>query len=123
MKRKGGSQNFIKYLWFLGFLGFRGFKYFTTSDPLSLFWFSYFSFFAYYFVGKMADQMPDERYIENSNKAKQKVVFIPLITLFAIGFFSGFSFVTKELIVLAGAFGWAITIISYAFLFWYYDTH
>ena len=55
-------QKPIKYLWLLGFLGFQGFKYFKTGEPLALFWFSYFSFFAYYFIGKMADEMQDERY-------------------------------------------------------------
>jgi len=100
----------IKYIWFIGFLGFRGFAYFITGNPLSLFWFSFFSFFAYYFIAKMADEMQDERYFENSKK----------VILFIVGFFSGLSFVTKEHIILTCAFGWAI---SYAFLFWYYDKH
>ena len=113
----------IKYVWFIGFLGFRGFAYFITGNPLSLFWFSFFSFFAYYFIAKMADEMQDERYFENSKKAKLKTANIPLVILFIVGFFSGFSFVTKEYIILTCAFGWAVTIISYAFLFWYYDKH
>ena len=114
-------QKPIKYLWLLGFLGFQGFKYFKTGEPLALFWFSYFSFFAYYFIGKMADEMQDERYFENSQRAKLKTAKIRLITLFTIGFFSGFSFVTKELIILICALGWAGTLISYAYLFWHYD--
>jgi putative ABC transport system permease protein len=77
-------QKPIKYLWLLGFLGFQGFKYFKTGEPLALFWFSYFSFFAYYFIGKMADEMQDERYFENSQRAKLKTAKIPLITLFTI---------------------------------------
>jgi len=123
MKAKGGFQKPVKYLWFIGFLGFRGFTYFITGNPLSLFWFSFFSFFAYYFIAKMADEMQDERYFENSQKAKLKSANIPLVVLFIVGFFSGFSFVTKELIILTCAFGWAVTLISYAFLFWYYDKH
>lgn len=113
----------IKYVWFIGFLGFQGFRYFITGNPLSLFWFSFFSFFAYYFIAKMADEMQDERYFENSKKAKLKTANIPLVILFIVGFFSGFSFVTKEHIILTCAFGWAVTIILYAFLFWYYDKH
>jgi len=113
----------IKYLWFLGFLGFQGFTYFKTGNSLSLFWFSFFSFFAYYFIAKMANEMPDERYFENGQKAKLKTANIPLVILFIIGFCAGFPFITKELIILTCAFGWAVTIISYAFLFWYYDKH
>jgi hypothetical protein len=123
MKAKGGFPKSIKYVWFLGFLGFQGFTYFKTGNPLTLFWFSFFSFFAYYFIGKMANEMPDERYFENSQKAKLKTANIPLVILFIIGFFAGFPFITKELIILACAFGWAVTLISYAFLFWYYDKH
>ena len=77
--------------------------------------------FAYYFIGKMADEMQDERYFENSQRAKLKTTKIPLITLFTIGFFSGFSFVTKELIILICVLGWAGALISYDYLFWYYD--
>ena len=121
--QKGGFPKSIKYIWFLGFLGFRGFTYFKTGNPLSLFWFSFFSFFAYYFIGKMAKEMQDERYFENSQKAKLKTASIPLGILFIIGFFTGFPFITKELIILTCAFGWAVTLISYAFLFWYYDKH
>ncbi|MGI6659035.1 MAG: DUF3796 domain-containing protein [Dethiobacteraceae bacterium] len=123
MKNKIRNVKSIKYVWFLGFLGFRGFTYFETGDPVTLFWFSFFSFLAFYFIGKMADEMPDERYIENSRTAKLKTAAIPLIILFIVGFFSGYSFVTKELIVLTCAFGWAVTLIAYAFLFWYYDKH
>ena len=65
--------------------------------------------------------MPDERYYENSKNAKLKTAPIPLVTLFIIGFSSGFPFVTKELIILACAFGWSVTIISYAYLFWHYE--
>lgn len=115
------SKKPIKYIWLLGFLGFRGFTYFKTSDLLSLFWFSFFSFFAYYFIAKMANEMRDERYFENSRNAKLKTAVVPLVTLFIVGFFAGFPFVTKELIILTCAFGWAITLISYAFLFWRYD--
>lgn len=122
MKLKRRSEA-VKYVWLLGFLGFRGFQYFGTGNTLTLFWFSYFSFFAYYFIAKMANEMPDERFFENSRKAKLKVANIPLLTLFLIGFCSGFSFVTKELIVLACAFGWTVTLISYAYLFWHYDKH
>ena len=96
VKVKSASQKSIKYAWLFGFFGFQGFTYFQTGNPLSLFWFS---FFAYYFIAKMADEMQDERYFENSKKAKLKTAAIPLVTLFIVGFGSGFPFVTKELII------------------------
>src|SRR5690625_2481703 len=114
-------QKPIKYLWLLGFLGLQGFKYFKTGEPLALFWFSYFSFFAYCFIGQMADEMQDERYFVNSQRAKLKTAKIHLMTLFTIGLFSGFSFVTKEVILVICALGWAGTLISYFYLFWHYD--
>jgi len=123
MKAKRGFTKTTRYLWFLGFLGFQGFTYFKTGNPLWLFWFSFFSFFAYYFIEKMADKMQDERYFKNSQKAKLKTANIPLFILFIIGFFAGFPFVTKELIIIICAFGWTVTLILYAFLFWYYDKH
>lgn len=90
---------------------------------MSLFYFSFFSFFAYYFIGRLAQEMKDERYEDNARKAKLKTASIPLIALFFIGFLSGFPFFTKVHIILACALAWAATILSYAYLFWYYDTH
>lgn len=121
MKIKSASSKSIKHVWLFGFFGFQGFTYFITRNLLSLFWFSFFSFFAFYFIAKMADEMQDERFFENSKKAKLRVAPIPLVILFIIGFCSGFPFVTKELIILTCSFGWALTLISYAILFWYYD--
>lgn len=120
---KGASTKSIKHVWLFGFFGFLGFTYFITGDPVSLFFFNFLSFFAYYFIAKIAEEMQDERYLENSKNAKLKVAIIPLALLFIIGFFSGFNFVTKELIILACAFGWSVTLISYAILFWYHDKH
>lgn len=122
MEIKSASQK-LKYAWLFGFFGLLGFTYFITGEPASLFFFNFLSFFAYYFIAKMAEEMPDERYLENSNNAKLKTAVIPLILLFIIGFFAGFPFVTKELIILACAFGWSATLILYTVLFWYYDKH
>ena len=112
-----------KYVWVLGFLGFQGFTYFVTQEPLSLFWFSFFGFFAHYFVNKLSKEMPDERYFENSKNARLKTSIIPLTTVFLAGFGAGLPFVTKEIIILVCALGYAATLVSYAVLFWYYDTH
>ncbi|HOA90724.1 MAG: DUF3796 domain-containing protein [Bacillota bacterium] len=123
MKTGARPIRLSKFLWPLGFLGFLGFTYFRTGYALWLFSFSYFSFFAYYFIGKMADEMPDERYMENNQKAKLKVFRVAVVALFLIGFFAGFSFVTKEMIIIACALGWSAALIGYAFLFWHYDKH
>jgi len=112
-----------KYIWYFGFFGFQGFTYFISHNPISLFWFSFFSFFSFYFLNKLANEMPDERYIQNSKSAKIKTAMIPMATVFLVGFGAGFPFVTKEIIILVCAFGYAATLISYAVLFWYYDTH
>ena len=116
-------KNSIKYIWFFGFFGFQGFTYFSTHEPMSLFWFSFFSFFAYYFVNKLSKEMPDERYLENSKNARIRTSIIPLATVFLVAFGAGLPFITKEIIILVCAFGYAATLISYAVLFWYYDTH
>lgn len=124
MKANGKTQNFSKNKWlmgFLGFFGFEGFTYFKTGDLHYLFWFSFFSFFSYFFIAKISQEMKDERYFKNSEKAKLKIIPIPLFTLFIIGFFSGYTFITKEIIILISALGWSVTLIFYAFLFWYYD--
>ena len=113
----------FNYIWLLGFLGFQGFTYFIAHQPLSLFWFSFFGFFAHYFVNKLSKEMPDERYFENSKNARLKTYIIPLTTVFLAGFGAGLPFVTKEIIILVCALGYAATLVSYAVLFWYYDTH
>ena len=112
-----------RFIWLFGFFGFQGFSYFKTHEPLSLFWFSFFSFFAYLFVNKLSQEMPDERYFENSKNALIKTAIIPLATVFLVGFGAGLPFITKEIIILACALGYSVTLTSYAVLFWYYDTH
>lgn len=117
MKKQG------KFIWCFGFLGFLGFTYFKTHEPMQLFWFSFFAYFSHCFINKLCREMPDERYFENSRKAKIKTYIIPLLTLFFVGFGTGLPFVTKEIIILTCAFGYSATLIAYAALFWYYDTH
>lgn len=112
-----------KHIWLIGFFGFLGFTFFIDREPLSLLWFSFFGYFSYYFINKLSKEMPDERIYENSKKAKLKTSAIPLVTIFLVGFGAGLPFVTKEVIILVCALGFAITLISYSILFWYYDSH
>lgn len=117
-------KNFVKWLGFLGFFGFFGFDYFITRNPMDLFQFCYFSFFAYFIIAKMSKDMPDERFIENSKRAQITSSIIPAIALFVIGFCSSaFTFITKDMMIAACAVCFALTIIAYAILFYYYDNN
>lgn len=111
------------FLWLLGFLGFLSAIYFKTRHPASLVWISFFGFFGFYFVNRLTSGMSDERLLENSRRALFKVFPLPLALLFAVGFGAGFSFVTREVIILACSLGYAATLILYSVLFWHYDTH
>lgn len=106
-----------------GIFGFLGFQYFIDHQVIHLFWFSFFAFFSYFVLGRLAEEMPDERYIENSNKAKLKTCWIPLAAMFLVGWSGGFPFATREFMVLVCALGWAATFLAYAFLFVYYEKH
>lgn len=118
MKRK------MNYLGFLGFLGFMGFNYFSTQESGYIFYFSFFAYFGYFIIGKLANEMPDERYVANSTKARSKVMMILSLTLFAIG--AGTAFLpifSREIVLIACVVGWIISIWSYALLFYYYEKH
>lgn len=113
----------VKLFGLFGFAGFLGFQYFINYDVSCLFYFSFFSFFSYFVLGKLTEATPDERYIENSNKARLKSSIIPLVTLFIIGWSTSLSFTTEAFIVVVSALGWSLTIIVYAILFLYYEKH
>lgn len=70
----------------------------------------------------MLKEMPDERFFENSKRAKKTSSIIPIIALFVIGFCSStFTFITKEMMIAACAVSFALSIIAYAVLFYLYD--
>lgn len=72
----------------------------------------------------MTKEMPDERFYENSKRARITSSIIPVIALFIIGFCSSaFTFITKEMMIVACAISFALTIIANAILFYYYDNH
>ncbi len=106
---------------FFGFFGCFGFRYFYSHDMGDLFYFSFFAFFAYFIVGKLMREMPDERLLANSNKAAARTLYIPTLALFLIGFGATKPFGTKEFIVLISAVAWALSMLTYAALFYYYD--
>lgn len=117
------SQSNFKYTGFFGFFGFMGFSYFSTGQVSSLFWFSFFAFFSYFLLAKLAAEMPDERLMENSRRAKTVSAMIPLTTVFIVGFCAGLPFASPELTTIVCALGWAATFIVYALLFIYYEKH
>ncbi|WP_277890936.1 DUF3796 domain-containing protein [Enterococcus lactis] len=125
--RKWGSprspRKYSRFTWVLGFMGFLGFRYFFSYEISDLFNFSFFALFSTYFTARLAAEMPDERYKENQLKAKAITMFVPAITLFAIGVgISSFS-ISYKVIVLIAALGWSGTFITYALAFWYYEKH
>lgn len=125
--RKWGSprapRKYSRFTWILGFMGFLGFRYFFSHELGDLFYFSFLAFFSAYFTARLAAEMPDERYIENRLKAKSATMFVPAISLFAIGIgIVSFDF-PEEVIVLTAALGWAATFITYAVAFWYFEKH
>lgn len=117
------KKKLVKHAGWFGLFGFLGFQYFADREVYHLFWFSFFAFFSCFVLGRLAEAMPDERYIENSNKAKQKICWIPLFIMFLVGWSGGWPFATREFMVLVCALGWAATFLAYAALFVYYENH
>ena len=111
----------LAYCGFFGFFGFLGFSYFQTQQVQALFWFSFLGFFCYFPLGKLLLETPDERFVQNSTKAKLRTVIIPLAVMFVIGWGAGYPWFSKEAIVLLAAFGWAATFITYALLLVRYE--
>ena len=111
----------MKYTGFFGFAGFLGFQYFISGEVRSLFWFSFFAFFSYFILGRLAEEMPDERYLANSQRAKAVSAGVPLTTVFIVGFCAGSSWMTREAVTVVCALGWSLTLIAYALLFWHYE--
>lgn len=122
-KSRRPPRKYHRFVWLQGFAGLLGFRYFFTHEPPDLFYFSFLSFFSFYFTAKLAAEMPDERYEENRLKAKAATMFVPALALFAIGAGTVCGIISRELIVLIAALGWAATFITYAAAFWYYEKH
>ena len=92
----GRDRRRQSFLGFLGFAGFIGFSYFHDRNVATLSYFAYFGFFAYFWIARIADQMPDERYLQNVAKAKSAAFDIAIIELVALNLLSLFGFTTKE---------------------------
>jgi hypothetical protein len=119
MKNKLKKLSPLWGLW--GFWGFWGFRYFASRNVGDLFYFSF--FFAFYFIGKLSLEMPDERFQANAQKAMAKAAFVPAIALFVSGFSGTLPFGSRELMIVISALGWAAFLLTYSVLFYYYEKH
>ncbi len=106
------------FLGFLGFAGFIGFSYFHDHNVATLGYFAYFGFFAHFWIAKIANQMPDERSLENVAKAKSTAFDIAIIELVALNLLSLFGFTTKEVLVALLALCFSSLLIIYAVKFY-----
>lgn len=111
------NRQFV-FLGFLGFLGFGGFQYFNNHNFGALSQFAFFGFFAYFWIGRIANKMADERYIENSRNAKAFTFNIAIIEFIILYLIAPLNFITKEILTVASALCFASLIIFYAIKFY-----
>lgn len=111
----------LKFMGFLGFLGFGGFEYFHNHDIASLGYFAFFGFFSYFWISRIANEMEDERYVENSRNAKAFTLDIALIEFIILFLIAPLNFVTKELLTAISALFFASLLISYAITFYRFE--
>ena len=117
MKRKKN----LRSLGFLGFLGFMGFQYFEDNNIASLSYFAFFAFFGYFWISKIAAEMIDERYLENSRKAKAFTFNIAVIESAVLYLITPLSMVSKGLLTVVTALCFASLLISYAIAFYLFE--
>ena len=110
-----------KYLGFLGFLGFVGFKYFRDYDIASLSYFAYFAFFGYFWLSKIAAEMIDERYLENSRRAKAVSFNLALVEVAVLYLIISLTMVSRAVLAVVSAFCFASLLIAYAVAFYSFE--
>lgn len=115
------KNRYLNYWGFLGFLGFGGFEYFHNHDIASLGYFAFFGFFSYFWISRIANEMEDERYVENSRNAKAFALDIALIEFIILFLIAPLNFVTKELLTAISALFFASLLISYAITFYRFE--
>jgi hypothetical protein len=109
------------YLGFLGFVGFAGFQYFQNHSIATLSYFAYFGFFAYFWINKISKEMKDERYLENSRKAKAFTLDIAIFELVILYMVIPLNFISKEILTVFSALCFASLILSYALTFYKFE--
>lgn len=114
-------KNKLSYFGFLGFLGFIGLRFFSTNNIADLSNFAFFGFFAYFWVSKTSNEMVDERYVENSRKAKAFTLNFAMLELVILYLIVPLDFVSKEILTVTCALSFASLIIIYAISFYKYE--
>ncbi len=117
MKKKRNS----KYLGYLGFMGFLGIQYFVNYNVRTLSCFAFFGFFGYFWINRIANDMIDECYIENSKKAKAFTLNIALIELAVLCIIIPLKFISKEFLTVFSAFCFAALIVFYSIAFYRFE--
>ena len=77
-------------LGFIGLLSLLGLRYFSTGEISSLCFFGFLGFFSYFWVYRISVSIPDERYYENTQKAKAfsfNFAMLELVALFLLALF------------------------------------
>lgn len=111
----------LKLMGFVGFVGFLGFQYFIDHNIATLSYFAFFGFFGYFWISKIADEMVDERYIENSKNAKAFTFNVAVIEFIILYLIIPLSFMSKEILTVASALCFASLIIAYAIAFYKFE--
>ncbi|HHT48505.1 MAG TPA: DUF3796 domain-containing protein [Firmicutes bacterium] len=60
--------------------------------------FAFFAFFSYFWIGKIAAEMIDERYLENSRKAKAFSFNLAVVELFILCLITPLTVISREII-------------------------
>ncbi len=118
--RRGNLQGNAGYL---GFLGFLGCSYFGTFAPPYLLLFSLFGLFGGFFIDRMLTQKHDERYTQNSAKARSAALFTALGAIGLLAVLVSLGCVVPEILLCVCAFGIAAVMIVYGAAMWYYERH
>lgn len=111
----------LRFMGCLGFLGFQGFEYFQTHSITSLSYFAFFGFFSYFWISRIANEMVDERYIENERNAKAFTFNIALIEFAVLFLISPLHFVSREIVTILSALCFSSLLICYAIAFYKYE--
>ena len=78
------------YLGFTGLFSLLGFRYFSTGEVSSLSYLGFLGYFAYFWISRISVSIPDERYYENTQKAKAfsfNFAILELAALFLLALF------------------------------------
>src|SRR5690554_971237 len=111
----------LKFMGFVGFLGFMGFQYFRDYNIDSLSYFAFFGFFSYFWISKIAAEMIDERYLENSRRAKAFSFNLAVVEFIILSLITPLSLVSKELLTVVIALCFSSLLISYAVAFYLFE--